>query len=220
MAADSGGIGFVRMPYVRSTKALAIADAASTNPVMPTYFSVDTEEYPLSRRIFMYTSPRQHKRLIDEIVYFAASPEGQAVVKEAEFIPQIIYKKKPLPLDHATPAYNEITADAERLSLNFHFLPGLIHLDTKGIPDIPRIAKFLEAHPPKEVLLIGFTDNQGKKEQNQKLSVKRAEVVAQRLHEYGIDSTTVKGLGESMPIADNNTEFGRNRNRRVEVWVR
>ncbi len=220
VAADSGGIGFVRMPYIRSTKALSIADAASTEPIIPTYFNVETEEYPLSRRIFMYTSPREHQRLIDEIVYFSASPEGQEVVKASEFIPQIIYRKKPLPLDHAISAYNEITADAERLSLNFHFLPGLIDLDTKGIQDIPRLAKFIDAHSAKEILLIGFTDNQGKKERNQQLSFKRAEVVAQRMREYGINNSTVKGLGESMPIADNNTEYGRNRNRRVEVWVK
>ena len=220
VAADAGGVGFVRLPYVRSTRALSIADADSTVPVIPTYFNVETEEYPLSRRIFMYTSPRQHQRLIDEIVYFAASPEGQAVVQETEFIPQTVYKKKPLPLEHATAEYNEITEDAERLSLNFHFLPGLIDLDTKGIQDIPRVAQFLEKDPAKEVLLIGFTDSQGGEEKNRKLSVKRAEVVAQRLREYGIAYSTVKGLGESMPIADNNTEFGRNRNRRVEVWVR
>ncbi len=199
---------------------MSIAAAASPEPITPTYFHVDTEEYPLSRRIFMYTSPREHQKLIDEIVYFAASPEGQEVVKASEFIPQIIYKKKPLPLEHAISAYNEITADVERLSLNFHFLPGLIDLDTKGIQDIPRLAKFIDAHSAKEILLIGFTDNQGKKARNQQLSFKRAEVVAQRLREYGINNSSVKGLGESMPIADNNTEFGRNRNRRVEVWVR
>ena len=220
VAADSGGVGFVRLPYVRSTRALSIADAETTVPIIPTYFNVETEEYPLSRRIFMYTSPRQHQKLIDEIIYFAASPDGQAVVQETEFIPQTIYKKKPLPLEHATPEYNEITEDAERLSLNFHFLPGLIDLDTKGIQDIPRVAQFLEKDHAREVLLIGFTDSQGGAEKNQKLSVKRAQVVAQRLREYGLTNSTVEGLGESMPIADNNTEFGRNRNRRVEVWVR
>ena len=220
VAADAGGIGFVRMAHVRSTKALSIADAASTVAIMPTHFNVETEEYPLSRRIYMYSSPRQHQKLIDDFVYFVASPEGQAVVEESDFIPQEIYKKKPLSQDHATPEYHDVTKDAERLSLNFHFLPGLIDLDNKGIHDLPRLANFLAAHPSREVLLLGFTDSQGKEQRNQKLSVKRAEVVAQRLREYGVAYSSIKGLGENMPIADNNTEFGRNRNRRVEVWVR
>ena len=220
VASDAGGIGFVRMPYVRSTKAIAIADTAATIPIEPTHFNVETEEYPLSRRLYMYTSPREHQKMIDELIYFVSSPTGQAVVEKTDFIPQRVYKIKPLPPEHATPAYKALTEDAERLSLNFYFQPGHIDLDTKGVHDIPRVASYIDGHPAKEVLLIGFTDNQGKAERNEKLSAKRAEVVARRLHEYGIASTTVEGLGESMPIADNNTEFGRNRNRRVEVWVR
>ncbi len=220
VASDAGGIGFVRLPYVRSTKPLPIADAASTKPIMPTHFNVETEEYPLSRRLYMYTSPRQHQRLIDELVYFVTSPEGQAVVEKTDFIPQRVYKIKPLPLEHATPDYQALTQDAERLSLNFYFLPGHIDLDAKGVTDIPRVANFLAAHPAKEVLLIGFTDNQGKKERNAGLSAKRAEVIARRFHEYGLSSTITTGLGESMPIANNDTEFGRHRNRRVEIWVK
>ena len=220
VASDAGGIGFVRLPYVRSTKALPIADAASTQPIMPTHFNVETEEYPLSRRLYMYTSPRQHQRMIDELVYFVTSPEGQAIVEKTDFIPQRVYKIKPLPLEHATPDYQALTKDAERLSLNFYFLPGHIDLDTKGVNDIPRVASYLATHPPKEMLLIGFTDNQGKKQQNDKLSAKRAEVVARRFHEYGLSSTIIEGLGESMPIAKNDTEFGRHRNRRVEIWVK
>lgn len=220
VAADPSGVGFVALPHIRNSKALAIADSASTMPIMPSRFNVETEEYALSRRFYMYTSPRQHQKLIDDLTFYISSPEGQANVQNAGFIPQTIYKVKPLPPQHATPAYLAMTKDAERLSLNFHFLSGRIELDIKGIHDISRVVNYIEANPAKKILLLGFTDSKGKKVWNEMLSVKRAELVAQRLREYGIVASTIKGFGESMPIANNDIEFGRNRNRRVEVWVK
>lgn len=66
--------------------------------------------------------------------------------------------------------------------------------------------------------IIGHTDNVGTKNSNLLLSTKRAKSVRDYLVEQGIDANilSVKGVGELDPIADNATEIGRQRNRRIE----
>ena len=54
VASDPGGIGFIGLPYVGATKALAVADGDSL-PLLPNAFTVATEDYPLARRLFLYT---------------------------------------------------------------------------------------------------------------------------------------------------------------------
>ncbi len=78
----------------------------------------------------------------------------------------------------------------------------------------------LKATPGQEKLdIIGHTDSKGSDKYNQGLSERRAQSVADYLQAFGIQSgdMTVMGKGESMPIADNGTEAGRSKNRRVEI---
>ncbi len=66
--------------------------------------------------------------------------------------------------------------------------------------------------------LGGHTDSQGSEAFNADLSRKRAQAVLEAMGKYGIDTAlmTVRGYGESMPIADNDTDAGREANRRIE----
>jgi outer membrane protein OmpA-like peptidoglycan-associated protein len=75
------------------------------------------------------------------------------------------------------------------------------------------------------VRLIGYSDSQGAEQYNLELSTKRAEKVSQELgqelRQNGLSVTVadVHGLGSKDPIGDNRTPGGRQRNRRVEIWV-
>jgi OOP family OmpA-OmpF porin len=71
------------------------------------------------------------------------------------------------------------------------------------------------------VSITGYTDNVGDEASNSALSLKRAEAVRDQLISLGADPTKfqVNGAGESNPVADNGTEEGRTKNRRVEVAV-
>jgi len=71
------------------------------------------------------------------------------------------------------------------------------------------------------ISVIGHTDSQGDGDLNRALSESRAESVKQYLIEHGVDGThmTAVGMGASQPIADNNSEEGRQQNRRVELRV-
>jgi len=80
------------------------------------------------------------------------------------------------------------------------------------------LADQVKASTGHEVLtIIGHTDSTGPEEYNMQLSLRRAQSAADYLESQGIDSITVKGMGESEPVADNGTREGRAKNRRVEV---
>jgi OOP family OmpA-OmpF porin len=83
--------------------------------------------------------------------------------------------------------------------------------------DIRKLAEFLKTYPETKAVIEGHTCNIGTEQYNLKLSLGRAESVRQRLAEYGIDSSRLEiiGLGETVPSADNKTEEGRKKNRRV-----
>ena len=83
------------------------------------------------------------------------------------------------------------------------------------------VAQILRAYPHSEVQLIGHTDNVGTAAQNLRLSQARVERMAQLLVHGGIQQRRITTIGHGMsdPIADNRTEEGKARNRRIELIV-
>jgi len=77
----------------------------------------------------------------------------------------------------------------------------------------------LQQNPDVKISVEGHTDNQGNAAANQALSEKRAQAVVVWLTTHGIPaaSLTAKGFGQAQPVADNATEDGRAKNRRVEL---
>ncbi len=86
---------------------------------------------------------------------------------------------------------------------------------------LQKVANFLTTYPNTIAEIAGHTDSTGSDEYNLNLSQKRAENVIEHLVEYGVDPSRLKatGYGESMPIADNKTEEGRQQNRRVMAVI-
>jgi len=86
---------------------------------------------------------------------------------------------------------------------------------------LDEVAKALKDQGYKKLVVEGHTDSRGPDRDNQELSQKRAEAVRNHLVSRGIEinKTEAHGLGESRPVADNNTEEGRANNRRVEIVV-
>jgi OOP family OmpA-OmpF porin len=94
-------------------------------------------------------------------------------------------------------------------------------LKSEAKRDIKILAKFLKKYPHLKVSVEGHTDNRGNSQHNLGLSERRATSVKFALMEHDIASTriTVKGFGESRPIASNNKRSGRKKNRRVEIII-
>ena len=86
---------------------------------------------------------------------------------------------------------------------------------------LAKVAGILSVYQQFNVSIEGNTDNTGSEEFNMKLSQQRADNVMNFLVEQGIDANrlTAKGLGMTMPIADNSTKEGRQKNRRVDLVI-
>lgn len=87
---------------------------------------------------------------------------------------------------------------------------------------IKQLADFLKTHPDTMVSIEGYTDNTGNKESNLALSKQRAKAISSILtSKFKIEAPRVEafGYGDTIPIADNNTATGREKNRRVVAEV-
>jgi K(+)-stimulated pyrophosphate-energized sodium pump len=86
---------------------------------------------------------------------------------------------------------------------------------------VDALISILKAYPAVQVRLEGYTDNTGNAEANQKLSQDRAEAVKTMLVNGGIDAgrLTTAGYGQDKPVASNDTDEGRAKNRRTELVV-
>ncbi len=219
VAREAGAIGFIGLPYVRHAKLLAIASSDNNKAIMPTHFTVGTEDYPLARRLFFYTPQINSNIEAQEFIHFVVTERGQSIVEDAGFVSQNIKLGKPFDNDFYPADMRELTARSERLSINFRFKSGSDELDTKALNDLDRVARYVDVNAPKRVQLFGFSDSEGDAGQGKELSERRAKVVEQQLIQRGIYPLVAKGVGDAAPLAASNTEEGKSINRRVEVWI-
>lgn len=218
VAADANAIGFIGLAYVRSAKALAVADKGAS-ATYPSVFTVTTESYLLSRRLFLYVPARPARAVTLDLTGFALSADGQAVVRAAGFVDLGVGIRDASDCAGCTAGHARAVAGARRLSLDFRFRPGLDLLDSRATRDIDRLVVFLRAHPGARLRLFGFSDAAGDATTNLLLSQQRARVIADELDARGVKPAVVAGFGAEMPVATNETAEGRERNRRVEVWL-
>jgi phosphate transport system substrate-binding protein len=242
VAADPGGIGFVGFAYRRRARALPIAEPCGLI-YPPSVLAIKAEDYPLSRRLYLYTA-KQHSIYSGNLVDYALSPAAQPVIESAGYVDQTIaswsaddtgarvaaYAAAPprepgLDMDRRRLAdLRAMAARAERLSISFRFRSNSTRLDTKAWQDVVRLAEHMKtAARNRKVLLLGFADSQGSFAANLALSQARADEVRARLLGSGAglspELIEAKGYSELLPVACNADEAGRAKNRRVEVWL-
>lgn len=115
------------------------------------------------------------------------------------------------------------TAEGITISLeNIQFEADSARLLPSEKEKITKIAALLERYPDKELLISGHTALAGTANSRQKLSEERAEAVARFLVEMGVRSeynVYTRGFGAEKPIAPNDTESNKSRNRRVEITI-
>ena len=219
--ADRDAIGFVGLDAVGATRALAIADAG-TRALPPKRMEIATEDYALSRRLYLY-APALQSTSVRDFVEFAQGPAGQALAERVGFIGQQL-RAEPVRVAPDMPdEYRALTEGARRVSVNFRFGSGLTYLDGKALRDLQRLVGFLGSDDMRghEVALIGFSDAKEVSPIDAiLLSNDRADYIAQQLNRAGVPVRRVRGMADVSPVASNDGDPGRSRNRRVEVWVR
>lgn len=220
VSADPAGIGFIGLPYVRKAKPLALSSGGS-QPMLPEAGLIATEDYPLSRRLYLYNQPKPTSPWAKAMVDFVHSPRGQEIVAKSGFIAQRIQAVQVKPRLGMPESYQQLTREAQRLSVNFRFQEGSALLDNKALRDVNRLVAYLRENHKLEnsVVLVGFGDPKQDEERGVLLSKMRAMAVRRELAKAGVTFREITGLGDALPVAANRSEEGRFKNRRVEVWV-
>lgn len=119
--------------------------------------------------------------------------------------------------DSSAPVTNNSWFDFDRLL----FDTGQATLRSVSQEQLTNIAAILKAYPQVKVRIGAYTDNTGDPAQNLHLSQQRADNVREELTRLGVNASrmSAKGYGEENPMSDNSTEEGRQRNRRISLWV-
>ena len=125
----------------------------------------------------------------------------------------------PAPVAKAPPPPPPVKKKIVLRSVHFDFDKSAIRPD--AVPILNEAAETLRGEGGVAVIVEGHTDSVGTDAYNQKLSHRRADAVRQYLVKHGIAANriTTEGLGESRPVASNDTPDGRAQNRRVELHV-
>lgn len=221
VAEDPAGVGFVGIPYILESKALKVADG-DVPPMHPTNFSVGAEDYPLARRLYLYTPSEPASPTVTDFIEFCQSAAGQRIVAAEGFVDQLVHESPSEVAARYQDEQGETFNGFMRLSTTFRFKVGEAELDNRALRDAQRVAYYLldTYGVAPEVLLVGYSDSVGDPAQNRRLSLLRAISAEVQLIANGVQPTRVIGLGDALPVANNDSFQGRARNRRVEVWVR
>jgi OOP family OmpA-OmpF porin len=131
----------------------------------------------------------------------------------------VTYKKALDPVSSMpTPDECEAMLAEVQVDRKIRFEPGSSTIDAEGGAIMDDIAQIMRKCGDLRLEIGGHTDSQGRAEMNEQLSLERARAVLAELRNRRVltASITVKGYGETQPIADNSTEEGREANRRIE----
>lgn len=240
VASDPAAIGFAGFAYIRRTKALSIqTDCGLEAP--PSEYFVRTEEYPLSRRLFLYTKTAEGDDATHRFIRFALGPEGQKETASKGFIdllprlsaPDYSAARMQQALDQAAATqsetldyraiqvFNQIASAGRRLSVTFRFRSASFDLDNRSVSDVSRLVAALKTPELSDhsLIVIGFSDSQGAAMRNVRLAQARAERISRLLRAQGLTPKAVLGLGRVAPVACNTSPDGMQKNRRVEIWL-
>lgn len=239
---DPFGIGISTLSHVGRAEILTLAGKCAYH-VEPTQNTVKAGDYPLTMPLYLYLPGRRLPKLAGEFLAFLRSDPAQRVVEKAGFVNQslaeIALSKQGQRLANAIRAaegeeglkdlkrMTELLDGKARLSMTFRFRAGSALLDAPSRANAARLAATLESgeFDGGEIVFVGFSDGLGEAATNRRLSVQRAAAVkAAVLAETEVFdpsrvSMKVDGFGEALPMACDDTNWGRQVNRRVEIWV-
>ena len=220
VADDPGGIGLIMAGNAGRARLLAVGKEG-VPPVLPSNMALATEEYPLTRRLYLLPGRDGSNAFVRRFMGYVMSPAGQSAVEAAGFaILPLKAERIPTP-EVGSDRLRQLLIDSTRVSAELRFYPGSVQLDTRSVRELERLVTFLRAErvSGERVILAGFTDNFGPPAANMAVSQRRAESITAALARYGIVPGEAIGFGSELPIGDNTTADGRERNRRVEVYL-
>lgn len=217
VASIAGSIGFTAVATIGQAKAVSVRDTG-TVAMQPERLLIAAEDYPLARRLYLYTTD-QRNPYVNEFLSFAASQAGQNIVEQVGFVSQNIIKLPQPVFSNMPDGYRRLVGRAERLSVNFRFVGEERQMDNKALVDLRRVAEFMQQpeNQGRELLLFGFSDQLENESRAILISEVRTLAVRKALREYGIHAKAMTGYGSLNPVAKGAAS---DRNNRVEVWIK
>ena len=234
IAADPNAFSLMSTALVaRSPGVRALAISFGGPARAPTAENVLNETYPMARRLFAYVRPDAmlNNNFVRSFVGFFSTPDVFSVMEENGFAALRPTSRLSLAAESlsgcrfGTPEYSAListTRGARRLPVELRFEPNSMRLDAAALSYIASNALDLRRRllEGDAAILIGHTDFTGDVVRNRALALRRAIAVRVAFEARGVLGLGVESAGEVCPAADNQTEQGRELNRRVEIWVR
>ncbi|KIC49835.1 phosphate ABC transporter substrate-binding/OmpA family protein [Tateyamaria sp. ANG-S1] len=206
--------------------------------------TIKTEDYPLTAPMFLYLPARRLPKIGREFLAFTRGPSAQVVIRRAGFVDQApeevsINDQGYRFANAVTSAGPEVSLEElqrmtrtlygmARLTTSFRFEAGSVRLDAQSRSNVQQLARALEQgkYDARQILLVGFSDGDGPAAANRDIAMRRAEAVrravetAAQTANFERFQMDVDAFGEALPMACDDSAWGRQANRRVEVWVR
>ena len=150
--------------------------------------------------------------------------DGSSDSDKGIFVTNIVMAKGAVDLyernatDYSSAVEKAIAETGKFVTNNILFETGKATLKPESMDEIRKVADYMKKNPNARLEVQGHTDNQGSDKINDPLSQQRAEAVVKALEEKGVDPFNLRAVGKGAhePVADNKTEEGRAKNRRVE----
>lgn len=234
VAVTPDALAFAGVAAVRRLRLLALDECGAER--WPAGFDVETEDYALARRLFLYVSPRTSSPWAGAFAEFVLSDAAQRLAHQFGFEPLTVReaqhderaalvagrKRAQVRSRAVADRFLQAIADARRLTVTFRFATADSVLDARARRDLRRLARWVRERDldPARLLLVGFADQRGDYAGNLALSERRARAVAEALATEGLAGVEVLAAGEEFPVACDNDPLGWAKNRRVEVWLR
>ncbi|WP_203228013.1 substrate-binding domain-containing protein [Roseovarius dicentrarchi] len=212
--------------------------------IQATRRAVKTEDYPLTAPMFLYLPAHRLPKLVREFLVFTREPAAQLVIRRAGFVDQLpeeieIDAQGDRFANAVLRAGGDVTlADLQRmvqvlrplkrLTTTFRFEPGSIRLDPQSRSNVDSLARALESgfYDGRQLVFVGFSDGEGPASGNRAIALGRADAVrnavvkAAETAQLNRLKLETEAFGEAMPMACDDSEWGRRANRRVEIWMR
>lgn len=243
VVADPFAIGIASFAETGAARKLTLAGPCGFS-LAANRRNIKTEDYPLNSPMFLYLPARRLPKVARAFLAYTRGPTAQIVIRRSGFVDQVS-EEVPLRLQGARLANAIAAAGPEtsletlqglvetlrpmhRLTLTFRFETGSTRLDAQSRSNVAQLVREIEAglYDERQITLVGFSDGDGPAPGNLRISEARAkavrDAVLKNAEAGGLTAERIQiaAFGEAMPMACDDTNWGRQVNRRVEVWIR
>lgn len=243
VARDQLSLGVASFSEIGNSKPLALTGPCGFE-LRANRLTIKTEDYPLTAPMFLYIPARRLPKLGRDFLAYTRTAPAQIITRRAGFVDQA---PEEIALnaqgDRFANAIRVAEGEADltalkrmvdtlaplrRLSTSFRFEAGAARLDAQSRSNVQQLAHAIEAgvYDGRQLVFVGFSDGEGPADGNLRIAQQRAQAVKQAI-EAAVETSDLSqvqlstdAFGEAMPMACDDTSWGRQVNRRVEVWVR